>query len=85
MRENSPFNSDNGFTGRAFWRANQNGFAVIMYESAARRALLLNSLVPIPTGNTPMRILRSDNPKKAHSTISQLAEDFREVGRVAGR
>ena len=33
-----------GFTGRAFWSANMNGFTVINYEKAARRLLTANEI-----------------------------------------
>ena len=43
-RENSPFSFDSGFTGRIFWRANQNGFVVTVLEDAAREAFTLNAI-----------------------------------------
>jgi hypothetical protein len=44
MRENSPFSFDAGFTGRVFWRANENGFVVTVLEDAAREAFALNAI-----------------------------------------
>jgi len=43
-RENGPYAADSGFNGRLCWRANQNGFAVIVYDDAARYALTRNAL-----------------------------------------
>jgi hypothetical protein len=42
-RENSPVRSDDGFTGRVFWRANENGFVVTLLEDAARLAISSNA------------------------------------------
>src|ERR1700682_4405576 len=43
-RENSPFSFDEGFTGRAFWRANENGIVVTVLEDAAREAFALKDI-----------------------------------------
>jgi len=44
MRENGPFSNDEGFTGRVFWRANENGFVVTMLEDAVRQAFAVNAI-----------------------------------------
>ena len=44
MRENGPYSGDEGFTGRVFWRANENGFVVTVLEDAVRQAISLNAI-----------------------------------------
>jgi predicted aspartyl protease len=69
--------SESGFTGRAFWAANENGYTVVEYEDAARRRLTAN----IVTGN-----LLADVPASLRSsqTIDGVAVDVVRIAPPSG-
>jgi hypothetical protein len=46
-----------GFTGRAFWSANHNGYTVVAYEDAARAMLTANLVAGDQLANVPSRSL----------------------------
>jgi Aspartyl protease len=62
-----------GFTGRAFWLANQNGYTVVAYENDARTMLTENVVDEGVLANVPARSLGSQTVDGAAADVVRLS------------
>ncbi len=79
VTEHSGVTEQEGFTGRAFWSANFNGYTVINYEYAARRLLTANLVDGDLLGGT-----NATSTMRAEQTIDGAATDVVRVVPASG-